>query len=281
MTVPQPSPSNPSIQAIVIFDIDGVVRDVGQSYRRALADTVEHYTQGAYRPSQEDIDRLKAEGIWNNDWRGSEELTYRYWESQGQSRQSVGLNYEALVDYFQRRYRGQVLEDPQRWDGYISQEPLLMGRTYLEDLEAAGYGWGFFSGATQGSARYVLQHRIGLVDPPLVAMEDAPEKPDPQGLFQAVQQVEQRFNLTPQTLPVVYAGDTVADLYTVNRAREQAPQRRWLGVGVLPPHVQQDATRQQQYSDLLTTAGAEGLVSHIEHLTPALLGALLADSGLA
>lgn len=48
-----------------------------------LADTVEQFTQGAYRPSPEDIDQLKAEGIWNNDWEGSMELIYRYFESQG------------------------------------------------------------------------------------------------------------------------------------------------------------------------------------------------------
>ena len=32
-----------AIGAIAIFDIDGVIRDVGGSYRRALADTVEEY----------------------------------------------------------------------------------------------------------------------------------------------------------------------------------------------------------------------------------------------
>ena len=62
---------SPLPTAIVVFDIDGVVRDVGNSYRRALADTVEQFTEGAFRPSQADIDRLKAEGIWNNDWEAS------------------------------------------------------------------------------------------------------------------------------------------------------------------------------------------------------------------
>jgi len=60
------------MNVIVVFDIDGVVRDVSGSYRRALADTVEHYTGGEYRPTSEDIDRLKAEGTWNNDWEGSQ-----------------------------------------------------------------------------------------------------------------------------------------------------------------------------------------------------------------
>ncbi|WP_390883097.1 HAD family hydrolase [Kovacikia minuta] len=72
--------------AIVVFDIDGVVRDVGGSYRRALADTVEHFTNGAYRPAQVEIDQLKSEGIWNNDWEASQELIYRYFERQGQPR---------------------------------------------------------------------------------------------------------------------------------------------------------------------------------------------------
>lgn len=267
-------PTSPC-KAIVVFDIDGVVRDVGQSYRRALADTVEHYTQGAYRPTQEDIDRLKSEGIWNNDWRGSQELTYRYWESQGRSRDSLDLNYEDLVDFFQRRYRGQDLENPEHWDGYISQEPLLMQRSYLQQLSEAGYPWGFFSGATRGSALYVLTQRLGLENPPLVAMGDAPDKPDPTGLFQVVEQLEAAYNLEPHQTPVVYAGDTVADLYTVKQARAERPHQQWLGVGVLPPHVQQTPERQMTYGESLKTAGAHAIVSHIEELNSTLLGTLI------
>ena len=62
--------------AIVVFDIDGVIRDVGGSYRRAIADTVEQFTS-SYRPSITDIDDLKSEGIWNNDWDASLELIRR------------------------------------------------------------------------------------------------------------------------------------------------------------------------------------------------------------
>ncbi|MBO3464500.1 TIGR01548 family HAD-type hydrolase, partial [Aetokthonos hydrillicola CCALA 1050] len=69
------------MKVIVVFDIDGVVRDVGGSYRRALADTVQHFTDHAYRPTSEDIDQLKSEGTWNNDWEASQELIYRYFET--------------------------------------------------------------------------------------------------------------------------------------------------------------------------------------------------------
>jgi HAD superfamily phosphatase len=91
---------------LLALDIDGVVRDVGQSYRRALADTVEHFTQGAFRPSAAAIDQLKAEGLWNNDWEGSQELVYRHFENLGHLREEVPLDFEQVVEYFQGQYLG-------------------------------------------------------------------------------------------------------------------------------------------------------------------------------
>ena len=60
---------------ILLFDIDGVIRDVAGSYRRALQETVAHYS--GWRPDASDIDRLKAEGSWNTDWDASLELLRR------------------------------------------------------------------------------------------------------------------------------------------------------------------------------------------------------------
>jgi len=254
---------------IVIFDIDGVIRDVGNSYRRALADTVEHFTQCAYRPSQGDIDELKEEGVWNNDWEASQEFTYRHFEQQGKLREQLDLSYEAIVDYFQRRYRGTELDNPDRWNGYITQEPLLLQAAYLQQLTAAGILWGFFSGATQGSARYVLEKRLGLQSPVLVAMEDAPGKPDPTGLFQAVAQ------LSPASLPVIYIGDTVADMYTVSQARAQQPDRQWIGVGILPPHAQILADYATDYTQKLEQAGAAIVLNNVEQLDPTQIRKLL------
>lgn len=267
-------PNQQLAPAIVVFDIDGVVRDVGGSYRRALADTVEHFTAFAYRPSQADIDQLKSEGVWNNDWEASQELIYRYFEDQGQTRcrrlgqspTQVHLNYEAIVAFFQSRYRG---PDPQNWTGYICHEPLLLQPSYLEQLWAAGIPWGFFSGATRGSAAYVLERRLGLQSPVLIAMEDAPGKPDPTGLLATVRQIEQRLSLVDAATPVVYVGDTVADLYTVQKARSLFPTRCWIGVGILPPHVQETTARRDAYADTLKAAGAAVIFSNVQELTPA------------
>lgn len=258
--------------AIVVFDIDGVLRDVSNSYRRALADTVEQFTGGAFRPSQADIDALKTEGIWNNDWEASQEFVYRYFEAQGQSRETIALNYAELVAFFQSRYRG---TDPVNWNGYICEEPLLLKPDYLQTLTAAGISWGFFSGATRGSAAYVLEKRLGLQAPALIAMEDAPGKPDPTGLFQVVRMLEARDG-RGATTPVVYMGDTVADMQTVVQAQQQMPDRDWLGVGVLPPHAQHPADYAAAYTTKLQQAGAKTVLANVEQLTADLIWQCLA-----
>ncbi|MEX0268747.1 TIGR01548 family HAD-type hydrolase [Leptolyngbyaceae cyanobacterium UHCC 1019] len=268
--------------ALVIFDIDGVIRDVGGSYRRALADTVEHLTEGAYRPSQSEIDALKAEGVWNNDWEASQELVFRYFEAHevempaiqdtiwrdDAGRGGVAIAYDKLVAFFQARYRG---TDPNHFTGYICQEPLLVDSAYFDQLTWAKMGWGFFSGATRKSADYVLKKRLGLEAPVLVAMEDAPGKPDPTGLFAAVSQLKP----VDSKIPVLYVGDTVADMYTVVKARQQQGDRPWIAVGILPPHVQETEAQSQAYADGLRQAGAAIVFGNMQELTSTAIAQLI------
>lgn len=262
--------------SLVVFDIDGVIRDVSGSYRRALADTVEAYTQGAYRPTTADIDQLKSEGVWNNDWEASQEMVYRYFEAQGKARSQLDLDYAAMVDFFQSRYRGQDPNNPDQWNGYICSEPLLTESQYFQHLTQAGIGWGFFSGATRGSASYILEKRLGLQSPILVAMDDAPGKPDPTGLMDTVQQIQASWqnaqlpNFTSQpesqfsNLPVLYLGDTVADMQTVKNAQQAYPDRTWIGVGILPPHAQAEADYAERYTQQLKAAGAMVVFKNVQ-----------------
>ncbi len=254
--------------AIVVFDIDGVIRDVGNSYRKAIADTVEKFTDGAWRPTMEDMDQLKSEGIWNNDWLASQELIYRYFEAMEQTRESVGLDYDRIVDFFQERYRG---KHPELFDGYIADEPLLVSPGYFEQLNKNHVSYGFFSGATRGSAEFVLKQRLKLENPVLIAMEDAPGKPDPTGMFAVLTQIE----TTPDNIPVFYVGDTVADMYTVVNAKEIQPERPWVAVGVLPPHLQTSEAKQADYAQKLMEAGAEIVLSNLEKLDLKLISELI------
>ncbi len=257
-TVPKTAP-----HAIAVFDIDGVIRDVGQSYRRALADTVEAFTDGQFRPTMADIDAIKAEGSWNNDWLASQEFVYRFWEAKGRSRAEFALNYDELVLFFQKRYRGPNPEDSTSWTGYICDEPLLVESRYFAQLTQDNIAWGFFSGATPPSAKFVLTQRVGLVDPVLVAMNDAPEKPDPTGL----QMVVDRLAPSQPHQPVFYAGDTAADMQTILKARKTSPDRPWIAVGILPPHALADATTRDRYTATLQANGADFVLPTVTELT--------------
>jgi HAD superfamily phosphatase len=241
-----------------IFDIDGVIRDVSGSYRRVLADTVEHFTNGENRPTSEKIDELKSEGIWNNDWEAAQELIKEYFNGLGQA---SPISYEAIIDFFQSRYWG---SDRQKMNGYIATESLIATTEYFHELTASGIGWGFFSGASRASASYVLQ-RLSIDDPVLVAMEDAAGKPDPTGLLLAVKQLEQQGK---SAIAVVYVGDTVADMLTVVKARVYDACYKYIAVGVIPPHVQ-DHLR-DRYASSLKESGADIVLDSVLELTPQL-----------
>ena len=243
--------------AVLLFDIDGVIRDVGASYRRAIVETVHQFS--GQRPDPAAIDALKAEGRWNNDWEASLELLRRC--GLGQPGRSPLPAFEALVEVFNGFYFGGDPDgDPSAWRGFIGQEALLVERPFFEVLSAAGVAWGFVSGAEPPSARFVLQARLGLADPPLIAMGDAPDKPDPTGLLRLAHALAGP--LGPDAPPVAYLGDTVADVLTVQRARERQPGQRFLSLAVAPPHLQQPGREAERcrYEAQLLAAGADAVI---------------------
>ena len=167
--------------------------------------------------------------------------------------------------------------DPAAWQGFIGSEPLLVDGAFFRSLAPAGIAWGFLSGAEPASARYVLEERLGLQAPPLIAMGDAPDKPDPTGLVQLAQELAGR-PLGPAAPPVAYLGDTVADVRTVENARRRLPGQRWLSLAVAPPHLHPADRREERsrYERSLRQAGADRLLASTDSLTPA---ALLAWAG--
>ena len=228
-----------------------MIRDVSGSYRRALQATVEHYS--GWLPAPTCIDALKGEGRWNNDWDASLELLRRHGTS-------LPARHD-LIDVFSNFYFGGDPDgDPGAWTGYISDEPLRVQRDFFTALDQNGWGWGFVSGAEPPSARFVLQQRLELVNPPLIAMGDAPDKPDPTGLVQ----------LSDRLLPhrsggvVAYLGDTVADVQTVLNARTQRPDRQWISLAVSPPHLLPGSQERSAYEQQLMSAGADLILPSTE-----------------
>jgi HAD superfamily phosphatase len=292
-----------------------VIRDVGGSYRRAIVETVHHYS--GWRPDPAEIDALKAEGCWNNDWEASLELLRRHRSSSDVAARSgdaairpAGLESSAgsagtlfparsvatpgatspllspspplspspapvpaplpslaeLVEVFGGFYFGGDPDgDPALWRGFIGSEPLLVEPAFFADLQAAGIAWGFVSGAEPPSVLYVLEQRLGLLDPPRIAMGDAPDKPDPTGFLRLAERLLVEgagSGLGAAAPPVAYLGDTVADVLTVERARQVVPQQRFLSLAVAPPHLQgpEHLEARHAYEERLRQAGADRIL---------------------
>ena len=184
-----------------------------------------------------------------------------------------------LVEVFGGFYFGGDPDgDPALWRGFIGSEPLLVEPAFFTDLQAAGIAWGFVSGAEPPSVRYVLEQRLGLLDPPRITMGDAPDKPDPTGFLRLAERLLAEgagSGLGAAAPPVAYLGDTVADVLTVARARQVIPQQRFLSLAVAPPHLQgpQHLEARQAYEERLRQAGADrilpataAVLAHLEAL---------------
>ena len=209
------------------------------------------------------MDALKGEGRWNNDWDASLELLRRHsltHPSTVQPSNSGSLPSRVdLIEVFSRFYFGSDPEgDPFSWDGFICDEPLLVDPNFFAALTDRDIVWGFVSGAEPPSARFLLEQRLGLQNPPLIAMGDAPDKPDPEGLIRLASTLLD-CGLGSDAPLIAYLGDTVADVQTVTRAREQVPQQRWMSLAVVPPHLQspEQSEARAHYEENLRAAGAE------------------------
>jgi HAD superfamily phosphatase len=66
MKATEPKASSKSANYAILFDMDGVLVDVTDSYRKAIQETVGFFTGKKAQP--EEIQKLKEHGGYNNDW---------------------------------------------------------------------------------------------------------------------------------------------------------------------------------------------------------------------
>jgi HAD superfamily phosphatase len=179
---------------IVIFDLDGVLVDVRDSYHRAVVETVRRFT--GRRVARNTIQAWKNRPGYNDDWR----LTYDWIRALGGR-----ARYRDVKRTFQRFYRGP------RFRGFITREKWLVERAHIARL-ARRAELAIFTGRPRDEARHTIE-RAGMSRyvRRLVALEDvARPKPHPEGLRKILRGRDPRSAL--------YVGDNVDDALAARRA---------------------------------------------------------------
>ena len=249
---------------LILFDIDGVIRSVENSYRLSLKKTV--YKFSGWEPNYIDIDNAKNEGIWNNDWDLSLELIKRYIKKENLNRE-IPPKEEIVKSFEEFYFGGDPNKDSKYWSGFITNEKLLVDKKFFDFLQSIGIIWGFVSGAESASAKFVLEERLGLKSPPLISMGDAPDKPDPKGFINLSKKLL-GYKLGESNIPIAYVGDTIADIKTVKNARKVIPSQKFISIGIAPPHLHLKSRLKERnsYEKNLKKAGADLILNSIKDL---------------
>ena len=288
--------SDPAADAVVL-DVDGVLVDVADSYRRATVETVvrEHGLDADL--ARATIQPLKDAGGFNNDWVVTDALALyalardRGYDAAPESfadavatagggltgaravlADAVGAeveddwNSERLRAVFQSLYLGSERyrafeggDPPLDAPGYIADEPVLVDPATLDALRDR-VELAVLTGRPAQEAEVALS-RAGLGDlssERRVTMDDdLPGKPDPAGLVALAERLGAR--------SLLFVGDTLDDVRTAVAASEADPDRTYRGVGVLTGGVTGETGREKY-----AAAGAWRVVESVNGL-PALV----------
>jgi len=276
----------------VVLDIDGVLVDVADSYRRAIVESVERVYGDTIEKAA--IQRFKNAGGFNNDWELTDAaslfvLTARETDvevadftdaiaeagggldaAKAVVRDLLGDDAEAVLDawdprglreVFQTLYLGSELyreleggEPAFDAPGYINDEPVLVSEATLETLQER-YAVGVVTGRPAAEADIAMD-RVGLdiPDEHRFTMDDWEQgKPHPHALLT----LSERFDVER----VAFAGDTLDDIQTAVNADDEDPERVYYGVGVLTGGLTGEDGRVTYAS-----AGASAVVESVEDL---------------
>jgi len=175
---------------------------------------------------------------------------------------------EDIIRCFEEFYfGGNPNKDSKDWSGFITNEELLVEKEFFSSLSASRISWGFVSGAESASAKFVLEKRLKLESPPLIAMGDAPDKPNPEGFLRLARKLC-RDHLGPNNIPIAYVGDTIADINTVNNAKIRFPNQNFISIGLAPPHLHLKSRIKEReiYELKLREAGADLILNKVNDL---------------
>ncbi len=284
----------------VVLDVDGVLVDVADSYRRAVVESVER-VYGREVP-RGDLQQFKNAGGFNNDWElthavalyvlaseagldldvaaftdavaavggglaGARSVVAEECSPAECERVLAAWDRERLRDVFQQLYLGRDLyrdleggEPDLDADGFIHDEPVIAERATLDALRA-GYDVGVLTGRPAAEADIALE-RVGLDVPDAhrFTMDDW-DGGKPDP--EALVRLAECFD----SESVVFVGDTLDDVETAVNAAGTDPDRDYHGVGVLTGGLSCERGR-----TLFERAGATAVLDSVNDLPGCLEG---------
>jgi len=212
---------------VLVFDMDGVLVDVTESYRETIVRTVEFFTGKAVTPQQ--IQDYKNQGGWNNDWLLSQKICADF---------GVTVEYQTVVDRFVDFFLKQGLINRERW---MPKNGLL--ESLRERFELAIY-----TGRNTWEAEITLKREGWWGRFLLVTADDvAREKPAPDGLLKIA-------SMRPGK-QLLYVGDTVDDARCASAANVPF-------IGIAAPA----STRHCELVALLQAEGAIRVLGNINEI---------------
>lgn len=216
---------------VLVFDMDGVLVEVNESYREAIRATVQHFSGELV--SHDEIQDFKNQGGWNNDWLLSQRLI---------SNRGKNVEYVDVVNYFNEVFLGD------NGDGLIRYEKWLPQPGLLEDLGNRAT-LAIFTGRAQFEADITLARYASNIEfAPIVTDDSVPNpKPAPDGLLLIRSQYPDAH--------IWYLGDTVDDARAASSANIPF-------VGVSTPHN----PRHAEITELLRLQGAFTVLSDVNQL---------------
>ena len=175
---------------VIVFDMDGVLVDVSESYRETIVRTVEHFT--GRQITRELIQEYKNAGGWNNDFALSQKICADL---------GFEVAYEDVAAYFTDLFLAQGLIHRERW---LPADGLL-------DHLGQNFELAIFTGRSQLEAAVTLE-REGCHERFFIVSSDdvVNQKPHPEGLLKIAA-------LHPGKR-LLYLGDTVDDARSARAA---------------------------------------------------------------
>jgi HAD superfamily phosphatase len=219
------------VKATIVFDMDGVLVDVSESYRETIRLTIRQFTGTTV--THEFIQELKNQGGFNDDWK----LCYHVIRTAG-----VDVQFQDVVDYFQGIFLGTNGHEP------LIRREKWVARDGLFDRLRQDYRLAVFTGRLRSEAYLTLDRFArGLFDP-VVGSDDVERlKPAPDGLVKIR-------SMFPQS-ELLYLGDTVDDARSAAAATVPF-------VGIAPP----GKPRYEETAELLNREGAIAVLDDINQL---------------